>query len=82
MSDPLFCLVDTAGCQLETSLVQRFSGCLATILACLQQIWLCLKIHDEISLAAKKSSDLRVALVMQSKSWFVVVAEWLIILKE
>ena len=32
----LFCLVDIAGLQLETSLVQRSSWCLAIILGCFQ----------------------------------------------
>ena len=42
------CLVDTAGFQLEMSCVQRPSWCLAIILACFQNVLLCLKIHDVI----------------------------------
>ena len=49
-----FCMVDTVGLQLETSLVQRPSWGVAPILACLQTIWLCLRIHDVIPLVVDR----------------------------
>ena len=59
-----FCLVDIVEFQLDTNWFRRSSWCLALILACLRQIWLCLRIHDVIPLAANKSSTLCVALIM------------------